>query len=200
MKIYKIFSAGLILILSLTMTACDNAEQPSDTSGDSKQEIEQVQEAGTESTDQIEEENIQVNDSDKKEVNETEETNKDTKSTIYIPNLESGAVEAKPVELEEVSIKALFQALKDNKVIKADSNLLAFNIKDIDGVSTIFVNVDKNFYNPNLGVDEEALMLEAFTKTLTKNLSASQLDLRVEGQPYTSGHLSLEEGMYLKYE
>ncbi len=197
MRLKNIKLLAIVLFMSVALIGCE--QKQAQKQNEPEQKTEQKEEnKKAEDSEPTEAKTTEATDADKKDA-EKVSSDKNVDATIYTISSDQSGVEEKNVKVKAQTAYSIYGALKDASVVPKNSNIISFDTKDVNGVKTGLVNVDGKFMNPNLGTDEEFLMLEAFTKSINKNLGTSQIELRVDGKMYESGHVSLQEGDYLKY-
>lgn len=197
MKFKNIKLLAIVLFMSVALIGCE--QKQAQNQSEPVQKTEQKEDnKKAEDSEPTEAKTVKATDADKKDA-EKVSNDKNVDATIYTISSDQSGVEEKNVKVKAQTAYSIYGALKEAGVVPKSSNVISFDTKDVNGVKTGLVNVDSNFMNPNLGTDEEFLMLEAFTKSINKNLGTSQIELRVDGKMYESGHVSLQEGDYLKY-
>lgn len=109
---------------------------------------------------------------------------------IYYLNWESEDLDVIKVLNQDLDENTILNNLKAVTVIPVGTKILDFEQKDKD---TIYINFSKELYNMNLGSSFESLSVSAISKTYLSAFNAKKIILRVEGKPYESGHLYIEE-------
>lgn len=197
MKLKNIKLLAIVLFMSVALIGCEQKQAQNQQEPEQKTEQNQDNK-NAEEAEPTKAKTTEATDADKAEA-EKVSNDKNVDATIYTINSDQSGVEEKSVKVKAQTAYSIYGALKEAGVVPKNSKIISFDTKDINGVKTGLVNVDSKFMNPNLGTDEEFLMLEAFTKSINKNLGTAQIELRVDGKMYESGHISLQEGDYLKY-
>lgn len=129
-------------------------------------------------------------------------TNDDSESsevfaTIYVSDIESDSIVNKKVKINELTSQAIFEELKNEKIIVSDVSINSFETFENQENELVGVlNLSKEFYNFNLGSGYESLMLNSIAKTYIENFDLDKFKILVDNKEYESGHILMEKDEY----
>lgn len=192
MKIKKLTSLAVALVLAFTFVGCSKTDAGNSTE-DKDNNTTQTQQ---ESSDKEEDKKDDKEENDKLASEETEEES----IVVYNYDLENEKLIENEVKAKKEDPKVVFEELKNLGVIPKDAKLNSFDVTEANGTKTGLLDVNSAFINNNLGSGAESLMLDAVAQTFIENFDVDQIQLTVDGKDYESGHIVLGEGDYLKPE
>ncbi len=118
-------------------------------------------------------------------------------ATIYVSDIESGSIVDKTVKVKELTYEAIFEELKNEKIIVSDTTLNSFTTYENQENELVGVlNLSKEFYNFNLGSGFESMMLDSIAKTYIENFNLDKFKILIDDKEYESGHILFEENDY----
>ncbi|MGL5327909.1 MAG: GerMN domain-containing protein [Peptostreptococcaceae bacterium] len=118
-------------------------------------------------------------------------------ATIYISDIESDSIVNKKVKVSELSYQAIFEELKNEKIIVSNATINSFDTYENEKNELIGVlNLSKEFYNFNLGSSYESLMLSSIAKTFIENFNLDKFKILIDDEEYESGHILMEKDEY----
>ena len=192
MKIKKLTSLAVALVLAFAFVRCSKTDAGNSTE-DKDNNTTQTQQ---ESSDKEEDKKDDKEENDKLASEETEEES----IVVYNYDLENEKLIENEVKAKKEDPKVVFEELKNLGVIPKDAKLNSFNVTVANGTKTGLLDVNSAFINNNLGSGAESLMLDAVAQTFIENFDVDQIQLTVDGKDYESGHIVFGEGDYLKPE
>lgn len=192
MKIKKLTSLAVALVLAFAFVGCSKTDAGNSTE-DKDNNTTQTQQ---ESSDKEEDKKDDKEENDKLASEETEEES----IVVYNYDLENEKLIENEVKAKKEDPKVVFEELKNLGVIPKDAKLNSFDVTEANGTKTGLLDVNSAFINNNLGSGAESLMLDAVAQTFIENFDVNQIQLTVDGKDYESGHIVLGEGDYLKPE
>ena len=192
MKIKKLTSLAVALVLAFAFVGCSKTDVGNSTE-DKDNNTTQTQQ---ESSDKEEDKKDDKEENDKLASEETEEES----IVVYNYDLENEKLIENEVKAKKEDPKVVFEELKNLGVIPKDAKLNSFDVTEANGTKTGLLDVNSAFINNNLGSGAESLMLDAVAQTFIENFDVNQIQLTVDGKDYESGHIVLGEGDYLKPE
>lgn len=201
-KILNILIVALIVSISSTsLTACNSSSSQVKNKEEQKQE-EQIEKNDTKTTSDNEGKVKTTESSKTDKTSDISKKDQTKKSKIiyytYDTNVEN--LIEKTASVDEVSVGNIIKAMTQEGVLQKGTDVNKAKIENINGVKTLVVDVNSSFINSNQGSGTEALMLRAFTNSLVKSFHVQQVKLTVDGSNYSSGHIIIEDGEYLKYK
>ena len=129
--------------------------------------------------------------------------NKNTKQAkiiYYTFDINTEKLTENTKEVDEVSVGNIVKAMIENNMLQKGVEVNSAKVTEIDGVRTLVVDMNDKFINFNQGSTAESLTLRCFANSLVKTFKVEQVKLTVDGQNYSSGHIALKDGEYLKYQ
>ena len=184
MKIKKLTSLAVALVLAFAFVGCSKTDAGNNT------------EDKDNNTTQTQQESSDKEENDKLDSEETEEES----IVVYNYDLENEKLIENEVKAKKEDPKVVFEELKNLGVIPKDAKLNSFDVTEANGTKTGLLDVNSAFINNSLGSGAESLMLDAVAQTFIENFDVDQIQLTVDGKDYESGHIVLGEGDYLKPE
>lgn len=201
-KIKGLLMVGILIASTISMSGCttsanNSSEQKTqteekNTNEGSESKNSENKDASKNATDK-EKESTQNN-----EANKTESGNAEIIYYTYDINTEK-LTEHKQ-KADEVSVGNVIKALISEKVLQKGTDVNKAKVETVDGVRTLIVDVNDKFINFDLGSSAETLMLRSFTNSLIKTFKVEQVKLTVDGKSYSSGHIVIKDGEYLKFK
>lgn len=205
-KLFKVLLyVGILSISTMGLSACTSSKESS-----SKNEQTQNQESTNKDSKKDEEKSssdIDTSSATKKEDNAYKENKEDTKSTskktsiiYYTIDKNAENLIEKRMSVDEVSVGNITRAMIKEGVLQKGTDVNKAKVKDIDGIRTLVVDMNSKFINPNQGSGTESLMLRAFANSMIKSFHVKQVKLTVDGEPYSGGHIILNDNQFLTYK
>ncbi|WAW14902.1 GerMN domain-containing protein [Peptostreptococcus equinus] len=205
-KLFKVLLyVGILSISTMGLSACTSSKESS-----SKNEQTQNQESTNKDSKKDEEKSssdIDTSSATKKEDNAYKENKEDTKSiskktSIIYYTIDKNAENLieKRMSVDEVSVGNITRAMIKEGVLQKGTDVNKAKVKDIDGIRTLVVDMNSKFINPNQGSGTESLMLRAFANSMIKSFHVKQVKLTVDGEPYSGGHIILNDNQFLTYK
>mgnify|MGYP000984425241 CR=1 FL=1 len=125
---------------------------------------------------------------------------------FYYPNINDEKIYYKNVAVNfytnDVTREKLAQAYKGEpvantgKVFSENTQINSLYLND-DGM--VYLDLNKAFLQEmNAGAGYEAMILQSIANTFGQYYNAEKVILTIEGKPYESGHIALQEGEYLQ--
>ena len=200
MKIKKITSLAIALVLAVAFVGCSKTSAGNNTEDNNNNNTTQNQQENNNNEDKDDKDDKNdVNDKDtQNDIEDDKEKEFEEKIIVYSYDIEKDKLVENEVSVKKDDPQSVFESLKKLGVVPKDSKMNSFDITEADGVDTGLLDVDAKFVNTNLGSGAESLMLDAVAQTFIENFDIDQIQLTVDGGAYESGHVYLGEGDYLK--
>lgn len=196
-----IFIASTISMAGCTTSANNSSEQKTQT--EEKNTNESSESKNSENNDASKEASKDATDKEKEstqnnEANKTESGKAEI--TYYTYDINTEKLTEHKQKADEVSVGNVIKALISEKVLQKGTDVNKAKVETVDGVRTLIVDVNDKFINFDLGSSAETLMLRSFTNSLIKTFKVEQVKLTVDGKSYSSGHIVIKDGEYLKFK
>ncbi|SFE68246.1 GerMN domain-containing protein [Peptostreptococcus sp. D1] len=201
-KIKGLLMVGILITSTISMVGCTT------NANNSSEQKTQTEEKNT--NESSESKNSENNDTSKeasdkeKESTQNNEANKTESGkaeiTYYTYDINSEKLTEHKQKADEVSVGNVIKALVSEKVLQKGTDVNKAKVETVDGVRTLIVDVNDKFVNFDLGSSAETLMLRSFTNSLIKTFKVEQVKLTVDGKSYSSGHIVIKDGEYLKFK
>lgn len=175
----KIMLSCLFLVVMLSLTACNNT---SDTS--------QTLETSVEKEQNVEEDTKKEIDEDISN-NETQESSSRLASiTIYYSNDDATAFTSEEVQINSLSPEEVLNALIEKGAIAADVEILSFETTTVDGKATILLDFNDAFasYISSMGSTGEYFVMGSICNTFLDAYDCEQIQVTVDGDTLSTGH------------
>ena len=193
-KIKIILLSTTLVLGSMFLTACKNGQDQTDNK-DQKSGTEDTIDTGSQATKKEDKNNQAGKDEDKGNKN-----TKQAKIIYYTFDINTEKLTENTKEVDEVSVGNIVKAMIENNMLQKGVEVNSAKVTEIDGVRTLVVDMNDKFINFNQGSTAESLTLRCFANSLVKTFKVEQVKLTVDGQNYSSGHIALKDGEYLKYQ
>lgn len=192
MKLKKLTSLLVSLVVAFSFAGCSKVS--SESNKDKKNESNQA----VPYDDNDDKDNDAVEDSDKDDDDDKDSNSSEREYVVYNYDVDKDELVANIFKAEKVTPQVVFDKLKELGIVTKDAKMNSFDISEADGVDTGFLDVNKEFINPNLGSSAEGLMLDAVAQSFIDNFDIDQVQLSVDEGIYESGHIVLDAGDFLK--
>ena len=108
---------------------------------------------------------------------------------IYSYDLEKEDFFTNDVKVDEVNEDTVFTEFVKLSPSVSSAKLNSFEVSDVDGVKTGYLDISSGFLNPDMDETEEMLLLECIIFTFTDNFDVEQISISIDGNPYESNFL-----------
>lgn len=128
----------------------------------------------------------------------TEEEIKDKEVTVYQGDDNAEGVEGEKIVLDTLTPENVAKALKDNKILDSDVKVLSMEeTTDGDGKKLLTLDLSKEFLTQinNNGTTGEEITIASIVNTYLNAYEADRIQILVEGDTWSSGHVDYEEPM-----
>lgn len=112
---------------------------------------------------------------------------RDVEIDNYIPNNDNELIKQELLKLEKGGIKA---------AINTATKINTIAINQLDKIATVDLNHAYMDYMHNSGSNLESLTIQALVDTIGSFYNVEKVIITVNGKPYESGHIKLNEGEY----
>lgn len=193
-KIKLILAAGVLAVSTISMAGCNNSanEKTDNTKTEQKSDDANNNSSNT----------AEKSDSDKKDGKDL--SSKDSKAdkdiVYYTYDINTEKLTEHTKKYDDISVANVIDALINSDVLQKGTEVKTAEVKDIDSVKTLVVDVNGKFVNFNQGSTQETLQLQCFANSLIKTFKVKQVLLTVDGNPYSGGHIALNKGEMLKFK
>lgn len=200
-KIKIILLSTTLVLGSMFLTACKNGQDKTDNK-DQKSGTEDTIDTGSQATKKDnKDDQADKNKTDKgKDEDKGNKNTKQAKIIYYTFDINTEKLTENTKEVDEVSVGNIVKAMIENNMLQKGVEVNSAKVTEIDGVRTLVVDMNDKFINFNQGSTAESLTLRCFANSLVKTFKVEQVKLTVDGQNYSSGHIALKDGEYLKYQ
>lgn len=145
--------------------------------------------------------NAKEKDSESKDAKDNNTSaSKKQKLIYYTYNLDTEKLTSHEREVKELTVDSIVKELIQAGVLQKDTKVKTFKVEEKNNVKTLVVDMSEDFINFNQGSSAELLQLQCFANSLIKSFNAKNVKLTVEGEPYSSGHIQMEEGDLLEFK
>lgn len=191
-----IISLACFALISSVLTGCQNAKNNNTDSN--KEKIENnIEKNESNKADNIDNSKV---DSENKSDNKNDQKSGEVDILYYTYDINTEDLKENKTKVKELTVENIVNELIKQGVLQEGTSVNKAKVEYIDDVKTLSVDMNNKFINFDLGSSAETLMLQAFTNSLIKSFNVNQLNLTIDGENYSSGHIVLDDGQFLKFK